>query len=225
MPHPISETLMSATAVQCVEPAVKASATTTLPREKAPEAEAQLIQRAQAGDMKAAEALFRRYHGPIHQLVYRMLRGAPEVEDLVQEVFLKAFRAIAGFKGNSSFKTWIYQIATNTCLNHLAKAERRYQHDSLDAATSEESDMTLGDKLASSTATPEEAAQASEVYKRVEEAVDKLSPEFRSVLVLRDIQDLSYEEVADTLGINLGTVKSRLARARKQVQRWLGDLV
>jgi RNA polymerase sigma-70 factor (ECF subfamily) len=79
--------------------------------------------------------------------------------------------------------------------------------------------------LASPTASPEEAAQASEVYRRVEEAVGKLSPEFRSVLVLRDIQDLSYEEVAATLDINLGTVKSRLARARKQVQRWLGDLV
>jgi RNA polymerase sigma-70 factor (ECF subfamily) len=211
--------------VQCVEPAPLRSATTSLSREKPPEAESQLISRAQAGDMKAAEALFRRYHSPIHQLVYRMLRGAPEVEDMVQEVFLKTFRAIAGFKGHSSFKTWIYQIATNTCLNHLAKAERRYPHDSLDAATSEESDMTLGDKLASPTASPEEAAQASEVYRRVEEAVGKLSPEFRSVLVLRDIQDLSYEEVAATLDINLGTVKSRLARARKQVQRWLGDLV
>ena len=113
-----------------------------------------------------------------------------------------------------------------TCLNHLAKAERRYQHDSLETPVGgEESDMTLGDRLASPGATPEEAASASEVYRRVEEAVAKLSPEFRSVLVLRDIQDLSYEEVAETLGITLGTVKSRLARARKQVQRWLGDLV
>ena len=184
-----------------------------------------LIERAQQGDMKAAEGLFRRYHAPIHQLVFRMLRGAPEVEDLVQEVFLKAFRAIAGFKGNSSFKTWLYQIATNTCLNHLAKAERRYPHDSLDTPLGDETDMTLGDRLASSSATPEEAASAAEVYRRVEQAVGKLSPEFRSVLVLRDIQDLSYEEVADTLGINLGTVKSRLARARKQVQQWLADLV
>lgn len=221
-------------ALECVE-AVAPSTRTALAepgrsapplrRDRAPEAEAVLIQKAQAGDMKAAEALFRRYHGPIHQLVYRMLRGAPETEDLVQDVFLKAFRAIAGFKGNSSFKTWIYQIATNTCLNHLAKASQRYPHDSLDQAVGEETDMTLGDRLAATGATPEEAVTASEVYQRVEEAVGKLSPEFRSVLVLRDIQDLSYEEVAETLGINLGTVKSRLARARKQVQRWLGDLV
>ncbi len=195
-------------------------------RERAPETEQSLIQRAQHGDMKAAEVLFRRYHPPIFQLVHRMLRGAAETEDLVQEVFLKAFRAIAGFKGNSSFKTWLYQIATNTCLNYLAKAERRYQHDSLETPVGgEDSDMTLGDRLASTSATPEEAASASEVYQRVEEAVGKLSPDFRSVLVLRDIQDLSYEEVAETLGINLGTVKSRLARARKQVQQLLGDLL
>lgn len=188
------------------------------------EAETTLIQRCQAGDMKAAEVLFRRYHAPIHALVSRMLREAPETEDLVQETFLKAFKGIGGFKGNSSFKTWLYQIATNTCLNHLAKAERKYQHDSLDTPLSEDRDMTLGDRLASNAPTPHEVAQTQEVYRRVEEAIGRLSPEYRSVLVLRDLQDLSYEEVAETLGINLGTVKSRLARARRQVQKWLEDL-
>lgn len=193
-------------------------------RQEPVEAESTLIQRCQAGDMKAAEALFRRYHAPVHQLISRMLNGAPEAEDLVQEVFLKAFRAIGGFKGRSSFKTWIFQIATNTCLNHLAKAERRYVHDSLEAPLGGEGDFTLGDRLASSSPEPDEAAMAAEVYQRVEQAVAKLSPEFRAVLVLRDIQDLSYEEVSEALGLNLGTVKSRLARARKQVQQWLADL-
>ena len=189
------------------------------------EAEKTLIARCQEGDMKAAEALFHRYHAPIHALVARMVGQGPEAEDLVQEVFLKAFRGIGGFRGASSFKTWLYQIATNTCLNHLAKAERRYHHDSLDQPVGEEGEATLGDRLASTAIQPEEAALASDVYRRVEEAVNRLSPEFRSVLVLRDLQDLSYEEVADTLGINLGTVKSRLARARKQVQQWLSDLL
>ena len=174
--------------------------------------------------MKAAEELFRRYHAPIYALVKRMVRDAPEAEDLVQETFLKAFKGIGGFKGHSSFKTWPYQIATNTCLNHLAKAERKYHHDSLDAPLGEDRDMTLGDRLASSGPTPEAVAQTEEVYRRVEEAVDRLSPEYRSVLVLRDLQDMSYEDVAATLNLNLGTVKSRLARARKQVQQWLGDL-
>lgn len=189
------------------------------------EAEKTLIERCQAGDMKAAEALFRRYHAPIHALVARMVGAGPEAEDLVQETFLKAFKNIGGFRGASSFKTWLYQIATNTCLNHLAKAERKYIHDSLDSPVSGDVDATLGDRLASGGATPDEVAEASEVYRRVQEAVERLSPEFRSVLVLRDLQDLSYEEVSETLGVNLGTVKSRLARARKQVQQWLADLM
>jgi RNA polymerase sigma-70 factor (ECF subfamily) len=188
------------------------------------EAEQLLIERCKAGDMKAAEELFRRYHAPIYALVSRMVREAPEAEDLVQEVFLKAFKGLGGFKGHSSFKTWLYQIATNTCLNYLAKAERKYQHDSLDAPLGEDRELTLGDRLAASGPTPDEAAHTQEVYRRVEEAVARLSPEYRSVLVLRDLQDLSYDEVAATLGINLGTVKSRLARARKQVQQWLEDL-
>src|SRR5690606_14226733 len=108
--------------------------------------------------------------------------------------------------GNSSLKTWLYQIATNTCLNHLAKAERKYHHDSLEQPLGGETESTLGDRLAATGPTPEDAAMTSEVYRRVEEAVCRLSPEFRSVLVLRDLQDRSYEEVSEILGINLGTV-------------------
>ena len=175
--------------------------------------------------MKAAETLFRRYHGPIHNLVSRMLRQAPESEDLVQEVFLKAFKGIGTFKGNSAFKTWLYQIATNTCLNHLAKAERKYVHESLDQPLGDEGDLTLGDRLGSRAPGPEESLMSQEVYARVEAALDRLSPDFKAVMVLRDVQDLSYDEVAETLGVNLGTVKSRLARARKQVQQWLGDVL
>ena len=183
------------------------------------------IQRAQAGDMKAAEALFRRYHAPIHGLVARMVRNGPETEDLVQDVFLKAFKGIGGFKGASSFKTWLYQIATNTCLNHLARAEHRFGHDSLEQPVGQEGDATLGDRLASRTPAPEDLMLAAEIYQRVSEAVERLSPEFRAVLVLRDMHDLTYEDVAKALDLNIGTVKSRLARARKQVQQWIEDLV
>jgi RNA polymerase sigma-70 factor (ECF subfamily) len=184
-----------------------------------------LIKKCQAGDMKAAEALFQRYQAPVHQVVFRMLKGAPETEDLVQDVFLKAFRGIGNFRGASSFKTWVSQIAINTCLNYLAKAENKYPHDSLEQPLGHEGDYTLGDRLASRTPQPDEVVMAQEVYQRLEEAMNHLSPDFRAVLVLRDLQDLSYEEVAETLGIQLGTVKSRLARARKQVQQWLKDLL
>lgn len=181
-----------------------------------------MIERVQAGDMKAAEALFRRYHAPIHGLVARMVRNAPETEDLVQDVFLKAFKGIGGFKGASSFKTWLYQIATNTCLNHLARAERRFIHDSLEH--SDEGEPSLGERLPHPGPTPDDAAVAAEVYRRIEEAVNRLSPEFKAVLVLRDMHDLTYEDVAKALDLNIGTVKSRLARARRQVQKWIQDL-
>lgn len=173
--------------------------------------------------MKAAEALFRRYQNPIFGLVSRMVRNAPETEDLVQEIFLKAFKGIGNFKGQSSFKTWLYQIATNTCLNHLARAERRFVHDSLEQGA--EGESTLGERLASPGPVPEEAAVTAEVYRRIGEAVERLSPEFRAVLILRDMHDFTYEDVAKTLDLNIGTVKSRLARARKQVQRWIEDLI
>ncbi|MEB3222470.1 MAG: sigma-70 family RNA polymerase sigma factor [Candidatus Sericytochromatia bacterium] len=207
-----------------VPPPPAPQARALLRRDPLPDADAALVARAQDGDMKALEALFRRHHGPIHQLVHRMVHGAPEAEDLVQEAFLKAFRGLGGFRRHSSFKTWLYQIATNTCLNHLARAERRYQHDSLDATLGEEGGLTLGERLEAHGQTPEEAATAAEVYRQVERALAQLSPEFRAVLVLRDVQDLSYEEIAESLGINLGTVKSRLARARRQVQQHLGEL-
>lgn len=193
-------------------------------RDAPPDTDPAVIARAQAGDLKAMEALFRRHHAGIHQLVHRMVHGGPETEDLVQETFLRAFRGLSGFRGHSSFKTWLHQIATNACLNHLARAERRFAHDSLEAPLSPEGDVTLGERLPAAGQTPEEAATAAELYRQVEKAVAGLSPEFRAVLVLRDIQDLTYEEIAETLGLNLGTVKSRLARARRQVQQQLAEL-
>lgn len=193
-------------------------------REAHADVEPAVIAQAQAGDMKAREAIFRRYHAGIHQLVHRMVRGGPETEDLVQDIFLKAFRGLPGFRHQSGFKTWLYQIATNTCLNHLARAERRFVHDSLERPLGEDGEMTLGERLPARGQTPEEAATAAELYRHLERAVAALSPDFRAVLVLRDVHDLSYEEIAETLGLNLGTVKSRLARARRQVQQSLAAL-
>lgn len=185
--------------------------------------DADLVAAAKAGDAKASEALYRKHVGGVHALVHRMLRGAPEVEDLVQDVFVRALRGLPGFKGGARFRTWLLQIATNACLNHLAKAERRYIHESLDAPIGD-GDTGLGDRLDSGVAGPEELLERGEIGERVEAALARLKPEFRAVVVLRDVQDLPYEEVASTLGLQLGTVKSRLARARRQIQQWLGDL-
>lgn len=185
--------------------------------------ERQLIERYQQGDQAAAEAIFRLYHPAIHNLVYRMLGGSPEVEDCVQEVFLRAFRGLKGFRGDASLKTWLYRIATNTSLNYLDKAKRQLPVDSLDAEAFEEGSATLGDTLASSERSPEERAESAELEDAIEVALSKLPPEFRTALVLRDVEGMSYEEVASATGAALGTVKSRIARARAQAVRWLKD--
>lgn len=185
--------------------------------------ERQLIERYQQGDQAAAEAIFRLYHPAIHNLAYRMLGGSSEVEDCVQEIFLRAFRGLKGFRGDASLKTWIYRIATNTCLNYLDKAKRRGPMDSLDAEVFDEGDATLGDTLASGERGPEEQVVGVELEEAIQVALDKLAPDFRTALVLRDVEGMSYEEVASVTGAALGTVKSRIARARAQAVRWLKD--
>lgn len=185
--------------------------------------ERQLIERYQQGDQAAAEAIFRLYHPAIHHMVYRMLGGSPEVEDCVQEVFMRAFRGLKGFRGEASLKTWLYRIATNTCLNYLDKAKRQAPTDSLDAETFEEGGATLGDTLASAERGPEARVVGAELEEAIQVAFDKLTPEFRTALVLRDVEGLSYEEVAQATGAALGTVKSRIARARAQAVRWLKE--
>lgn len=182
-----------------------------------------LVRQAARGDRLAAERLFRLYHQPIHNLVYRMLHGGPETEDLVQEAFLKVFRALPGFRGESSFKTWVYRIATNTCLNWIEKVKHHPVPESLDEPVGEEGDHTRGSMTAGNEIPLEERILGLELEERIQEAIARLTPEFRAVLVLRDLQGLSYEEVAGATGCNLGTVKSRLARARGQCAQHLKD--
>lgn len=183
--------------------------------------ERQLIERYQQGDQAAAEAIFRLYHPAIHNLAYRMLGGSPDVEDCVQEVFLRAFRGLKGFRGEASLKTWLYRIATNTCLNYLDKAKRQAPTASLDAEPPSNEGAPLGEILASPERGPEERLALRELEDAIQDALEKLTPEFRTALVLRDVEGMSYEEVASATGTALGTVKSRIARARAQAVRWL----
>lgn len=183
--------------------------------------ERQLIERYQQGDQAAAEAIFRLYHPAIHNLVHRMLGGSADVEDCVQEVFLKAFRGLQGFRGEASLKTWLYRIATNTSLNYLEKAKRQQPVASLDAEPQANGVTPLAETLASPDRGPEERLALRELEEAIQDALGKLAPEFRTALVLRDVEGLSYEEVASATGAALGTVKSRIARARAQAVRWL----
>jgi RNA polymerase sigma-70 factor (ECF subfamily) len=186
----------------------------------------ELVQRCQSGDLTAAEALYRKYRQSVHGVVWRMTRGAPEAEDLVQDVFVRALRGLKGFRGQSSFRTWLFHIASNTVLNHLERGERAPFAGSLDEPLATEGDgERVGDRIASPTPRPEDLTIGQELDEAIQAAIDRLPPPFRMALVLRDIEGLAYDEIASALDVSLGTVKSRIARARSQVQQWLRDYV
>jgi RNA polymerase sigma-70 factor (ECF subfamily) len=185
----------------------------------------ELVQRCQSGDLKAAEALYRKYSQSVQGVVWRMTRGAAETEDLVHDVFVRALRGVKGFRGQSSFRTWLFHIATNTVLNHLERGERAPFAGSLDEPLDGEGGERVGDLVAGSSPRPEDLAMGNELEEAIQMAIDRLPPAFRMALILRDVEGLAYEEIASALEVSLGTVKSRIARARSQVQEWLRDYV
>lgn len=154
--------------------------------------------------------LVARYHARIYNMAYRMLHSREEAEDITQETFLNVFRALDAFKGER-FSPWVYKIASNLCLDYLRR--RRPVMVSLDAPIGPDGDMSR--EIADETALPEEAALAGALGLDVQKAIDGLPPKYRTVVVLRHIEDLSYEEIAEVLGLPLGTVKTRLFRARE----------
>jgi len=177
--------------------------------------EATLVAQARAGDELAFEALVDRHEAAIYQLAWRMLRNREDALDAVQETFLRVFRGLASFRGEASMRTWTYGIALNVCRNKLESAEwkARPRQDSLqlvDPGDGEERERPLPDPAPG----PEATAYGSELRCALDAALGRLTGEHREIIVLRDVQGLEYEELAAILGCALGTVKSRLARAR-----------
>jgi len=167
----------------------------------------------------AYESLIEDYNLPVYNLVCRLLWDSGEACDVVQEVFLKIFRKIGSFRGESSLKTWIYRIAVNEARNHCRWNGRHRGHE----VGLEPGDDTRGrrDTLAAAGMSPYEFVLDRERRRLVEEALAELTPSYRSVVVLRDVEDLSYEEIAEVLQLPLGTVKSRLLRGREALRRLL----
>jgi RNA polymerase sigma-70 factor (ECF subfamily) len=178
----------------------------------------QLVAAYLEGDQKAFEELVERYKNRIYNLAYRMLGNAEDAYDLVQEVFLLLVRKLPSFRGESRFSTWLYRVALNACYDRARKGRN---HLSLQESPGEDL-PELGETLADDRAvSPEENMERAEIRSRVQEAISKLPPKFRQVVVLHDIQGYDYREVAEILGISLGTVKSRLNRARNRLAREL----
>jgi RNA polymerase sigma-70 factor (ECF subfamily) len=171
------------------------------------------------GVEEAFEILIHRYEQPVYNLVCRLLNDPSDAADIVQEVFLKVFRNIGSFRGNSSLKTWIYRIAVNEAYNHRRWFSR---HQRQEVALGREDGLpSYADSVADPAPTPFDQAAGHETRALVEKALEKLNPKFRAAVVLRDIEDLSYEEIAAVLEISLGTVKSRILRGREALRKAL----
>ena len=189
-----------------------------------PSAEEQFIERLRAGDAAAFNRLVEERHGDIYALLYRLTEDPEEARDLTQETFLQAFRHLASFRGDADLRTWLYRIAVNQARNRWRwwKRRRRDRTVSLDAPVSDEIDAPLSAGLAGDEGhDPERQALARERERALHAALKSLSRPYREVIVLRDIEGLSYEEVAATLDMNVGTVKSRLNRGRTELRRRL----
>ncbi len=182
-----------------------------------------LVGKAQKGDLSAYDDLIRRYQDRIYGLAYHLTSNHEEANDIAQETFIKAWRALPGFKGDASFYTWIYRIAYNHTLNFLKSRRMRTTHLSLnDMDLNAENNPDLV-ALASDN-TPHRDAKLSELSERLNAALQKLSEEHRAVVTLHDIEGLPHEEIARIVGVNSGTVRSRLHYARQQLQGWLSDM-
>ena len=184
--------------------------------------EARFVLRLQANEDAAYDELVRTYSASIFHVAYRMLGDSAESSDIVQEIFLKVFRNIGGFKGEAALKTWIFKIAFSEILNRLRwwKRRHRFATVSLDESSQDGKDGS-GHTVRASSPTPEQALQSKEEEIAIQEALGRLSREHRSIIVLRDIEGFSYNEIADVLGVSIGTVKSRLARARGDLKKSL----
>ena len=177
-----------------------------------------LVRRVQKGDKSAFDALVLKYQHKVLKLVQRYVRDQSEAEDVVQDAFIKAYRALPAFRGDSAFYTWLYRIAINTAKNALVSAGRRPLSLDLDAqdATGAEMQARLKD-----TDTPERLLLTDEIRTTVNRAIDSLPEDLRTAIVLREIDGLSYEEIADNMNCPVGTVRSRIFRAREAIDRHL----
>ena len=175
----------------------------------------QLVERVQRGDKAAFDLLVVKYQRTIFRLLSRLIRDTAEIEDVAQEAFVKAYRALPNFRGDSAFYTWLYRIAINTAKNYLVSQGRRAptstQADVEDAETFDD-----GDHLRDLN-TPDSMLVTKQVGEAVNRAIDKLPEDLRTAIVLRELEGLSYEEIAESMQCPIGTVRSRIFRAREAI--------
>jgi RNA polymerase sigma-70 factor (ECF subfamily) len=188
-------------------------------------ADAQFIERLRMGEAAAFDRLISERSGEVYALLYRLTEDPEEARDLTQETFLRAFQNVGRFRGDADLKTWLYRIAINQARNRWRwwRRRRRDVTVSLDAPKNGEREQTLGSTLRASGNNPEQETLARERENSLRTALRSLSRSYRETVILRDVEGLSYEEIALTLEISVGTVKSRLSRGRLELRRILGS--
>jgi RNA polymerase sigma-70 factor, ECF subfamily len=192
----------------------------------APDADAPLVERVKRGDVKAFEMLVVKYQRRIERLIGRMVRDVDLVPDIAQETFIRAYRAMPKFRGESAFYTWLYRIAVNTAKKAMGELKRdllvtesaRASKDDDDDTPRTENDATDGE-------TPESLLASKQVAATVNSAIDALSEDLRQAITLREIEGLSYEEIAELMNCPIGTVRSRIFRAREAISHRLKPLL
>jgi RNA polymerase sigma-70 factor, ECF subfamily len=183
----------------------------------------QVIKRCLAGDSSAWEEIVRVHNRRIYNICYRFTGSADDAEDLTQEVFIKIYRTLQSYDlEKGAFTTWVTTMTRNLLVDHFRKSKQDRMTDSMDAAPAGDEDaLTLGEQIADQKATPDEVMDTKDTQKMVQQALQKLSPELREAVILRDLQDMDYKEIAQALKVPEGTVKSRINRGRTELARLL----
>jgi RNA polymerase sigma-70 factor (ECF subfamily) len=187
------------------------------------EVDQQLVERAQAGDKRAFELLVAKYQRKLGRLLSRLVRDPAEVEDVTQEAFIKAYRALPGFRGDSAFYTWLYRIGINTAKNYLVALGRRAPTST--GFDNEEAENFEDAEALRDSSTPEDELIGKEIASTVNKAMDALPADLRTAITLREIEGLSYEEIASVMNCPIGTVRSRIFRAREAIALELRPLL
>jgi RNA polymerase sigma-70 factor (ECF subfamily) len=186
--------------------------------------DALLVERLRQGEDQAYEELLLLYEDSVYNLVFRLVNQPEDTPDVVQEVFLKVYRNLNHFQGKSTLKTWIYRIAVNEAYNHR-RWFSRHKKNEVGLAPEDDDSRGLGDILPDRCRSPFQLAADHETRALIEEALLRINPVFRAAVVLRDIEDLNYDEIADVLQISMGTVKSRILRGREALRGQLETML
>lgn len=184
-----------------------------------------LVDRFKNGDQAAFDEMVTRYWDRIYAMVHQLLRNTQDAEEVTQDAFIRAHRGLVNFRGESAFSTWLYQIATNLARNRYWYWWRRKRDKtvSFDQPVGNDTETTLAEIFPAEVETPDDITVTQEFVDRIGQAMEKLGAKHREILILRNIKNQSYEEIAEILGISVGTVKSRIARARESLRAKLGE--